>query len=147
MSLSLCSWLLLAVPAPAAVGTPSPKGVSQLHHGGFVSALAFTADGKTLLSASGDGLIRLWDPATGKERRRLQGHTGAVLSLALTPDGKRLASGGADRTVRFWDLEGAATEGRVLEGHRWDVTSVAFSRDGLQFTSADAVHLDRFTVL
>src|SRR5689334_8050281 len=99
MSLSLCSWVLLAAAAPAAVGTPPPRGTIQLRHGGAVSALAFTRDGKTLIAASGDRLIRLWDPATGEDRRRLAGHTAAALSLALAPDGKRLASGGADLTV------------------------------------------------
>jgi WD40 repeat protein len=137
MSLSLCSWMLLAVPVPAAVWTPPANGAIQLRHGAFVSSLAFTRDGKTLISASGDRLIRLWDPATGKERRRLVGHTDAVLSLALAPGGKRLASGSADGTVRFWDLA-AGKETRLIQGHRRDVTSLTFSPDGTQFASADA---------
>jgi WD40 repeat protein len=137
MSLTLCAWSLLAVPAPAAVWTPPPKGAIQLRHGAFVSSLTYTRDGKTLIAASGDGLIRLWDPATGKELRRLQGHTGAVLSLALAPDGKRLASGGADSTVRFWDLA-AGKEIRLIRGHRREVASLTFSPDGTQFASADA---------
>ena len=137
MSLSLCSWLLLAVPTPAAVWAPPPRGTIQLRHGGAVSALAFTRDGKTLIAASGDRLIRLWDPATGTERRRLEGHTAAVLSLALAPGGQRLASGSADGTVRFWDLA-AGKELRVLQGHRRDVASLTFSPDGTQFASADA---------
>jgi WD40 repeat protein len=137
MSLSLCAWCLLAVPAPAALGIPPPQGAVQLRHGGFVSSLVFLPDGKTLISASGDRLIRLWEPATGKELRRLEGHTAAVLSLALAPDGKRLASGGADGTVRFWDLA-AGKETRRIQGHRRDVTSLTFSPDGTQFASADA---------
>ena len=137
MSLSLCAWLLLAVPAPAAVLIPPPKGAIQLRHGGFVSSLTYTRDGKTLISASADRLIRLWDPATGKERRRLEGHTDAVLSLALAPDGKRLASGSADLTVRFWNLA-TGKETRLIQGHRRDVTSLTFSPDGTQFASADA---------
>ena len=137
MSLSLCAWCLLAVPAPAAVGIPSPRGAVHLRHGGSVASLVFLPDGKTLISASGDRLIRLWDPATGQELRRLEGHTAAVLSLVLAPDGKRLASGGADGTVRFWDLA-AGKEVRLIQGHRRDVTSLTFSPDGTQFASADA---------
>jgi WD40 repeat protein len=136
MLLSLCPWLLLAVPSPEAVWAPPPKGAILMRHGGFVSALAFTRDGNTLISASGDNLIRLWDPATGKERRRLEGHTAAVLSLALAPDGKRLASGGADRTVRLWDLA-AGTQARLIQGHRRSVASLSFSPDGTQLASAD----------
>jgi WD40 repeat protein len=137
MSLSLCLWMLLAEAAPASVWTPAPKGTIQLYHGALVSSLVFLPDGRTLISASSDRLIRLWDPATGKERRRLGGHTNAVLSLALAPDGKRLASGSADCTVRFWDLA-AGKQVRVIEGHRRDVTSLTFSPDGTQFASADA---------
>ncbi|HYT89758.1 MAG TPA: hypothetical protein VEL76_13705 [Gemmataceae bacterium] len=142
MSWLLGPWCLLAALTPEAAWLASlPKGVTQLRHGGFVSALAFTPDGKTLISASGDRLIRLWDPAASKEVHRLEGHTAAVVSLALTPDGKRLASGGADRTVRVWDLAGRK-EVRRIEGHRRDVTSLAFSPDGTQLASADG---DRFT--
>jgi WD40 repeat protein len=127
MSLSLC-WMLLAVP-DAAMGTLPPTAAIQLPHGGFVSALTFTRDGKTLISASGDHLIRLWDPATGKERARLEGHTKAVLALALAPDGNTLASGSTDRTVRLWDLAGRKSV-RLLEGHQGDVVSLAFSSRG-----------------
>jgi WD40 repeat protein len=137
MSLSLCSWLLFTVLAPAAVRIPPPSGAIELRHGDFVSSLAFTRDGKTLISASGDRLIRLWDPASGKERRRLEGHTAAVLSLALAPDGKRLASGGADRTVRLWNLT-TGKEARLIQGHSRDVYSLTFSPDGTQLASADA---------
>jgi WD40 repeat protein len=137
MALSFCAWCLLAVPAPAALGAPPPKGAIQLRHGGSVTSLVFLPDGKTLISASGDRLIRLWDPATGQERRRLEGHTAAVRSLALAPDGNQLASGGDDSTVRFWDLA-AGKETRLIQGHRRDVTSLTFSPDGTHFASADA---------
>ena len=137
MSLPLCSWLLLAVPAPAAVWDLPPPGAIPLRHGGPVSALLFTPDGKTLISGSGDRLIRLWDPATGKERRRLQGHTGAVLSLALAPDGKRLASGSADCTVRIWNLA-IGKETRLIRGHYRDVTALTFSPDGTQLASGSS---------
>src|SRR4051812_37878931 len=122
MSLSIGLWLLLAEAAPTAVWTPPPKGAIQLRHGGFVSSLVFLTDGKTLISASADRLIRLWDPATGKELDRLEGHKEAVLALALAPDGNTLASGSTDCTVRLWDLA-ARKSVRLLEGHRGDVIS------------------------
>ncbi len=137
MSELFCCSLLLTVPFPDAAWAPVPKGATPLRHGGFVSSLTFTRDGKTLISASGDGLIRLWDPATGKERRRLKGHTAAVLSLALAPDGNWLASGSADRTVRLWDMA-TGKQLRLIEGHRREVASLTFSPDGTQLASADS---------
>ena len=48
----------------------------------------------------------LWHAATGKEIRRLSGHTGDVTALAFSSDGKLLASGSADTTVLIWNVSG-----------------------------------------
>ena len=66
-------------------------------------AVAFSPDGRRLASASDDGTVRLWDPATGAELAALTGHTGQVTAVAFSPDGRRLASAGWDGTVRLWD--------------------------------------------
>jgi WD40 repeat protein len=95
----------------------------------------FTADGKTLITASGDGLVRLWDTASAKERRRLAGHRYGVLSLALSPDGKTLVSGGAGHAVGFWDLAGGRPV-RLVEGSHGDVLAVAFSPGGQPLAAA-----------
>jgi WD40 repeat protein len=69
-----------------------------------VRAAVYTPDGRTLATASADGAVRLWDPATGRELRTLQGSKTGVLSLAVSPDGKTLAAGDAERQVWLWDL-------------------------------------------
>jgi eukaryotic-like serine/threonine-protein kinase len=70
-----------------------------------VFSVAFSADDRTILSASADETIRLWDVATGKERGAHVGHSGRVWNLALSPDGRTIASAGADGKVKLWDLE------------------------------------------
>src|SRR5262249_21272152 len=76
-------------------------------HVSDVWGVAFTPDGKTLVSGDGDwnrpGDVKLWDVESGKERAALK-HTGEVLCVAVSRDGKHLAVGGWDRTARLWDL-------------------------------------------
>ena len=67
--------------------------------------MAFSPDGSLLATAGEDGTARLRDPATGKYRRTLAGHTGWVFGVAFSPDG-RLATAGSDGTARLWDRPG-----------------------------------------
>jgi len=85
----------------------------------FVTAPAFSPDGKMHASAAGFGepAIRLWAVATGKEIVRLEGHKFRVGSLVFWPDGKRLASCSADQTIPIWDVASRQCLD-VLRGHR-----------------------------
>ena len=98
-----------------------------------ILALAFSADGKTLASASNNKTIGLWDAIAATERRRLTGHTGPVLSLAIAPDGSTLASAGHDNTVRLWDLKAVALKQTIAE--KAPINGVAFSPDSTTLAS------------
>jgi WD domain, G-beta repeat len=62
-------------------------------HEGEVTALIFTPDGKTLLSASGDKTIRYWNVAAKKEVKKITGHPAGVFSLSLTGDNLLVSTG------------------------------------------------------
>jgi WD40 repeat protein len=89
----------------------------------------FTAEGKRLLTASGNNKVQLWDVATGNEVRAFEGHTDGVDCLALSKDEKVLVSGSRDGTARVWDLA-TGKELRRLKGVSKWVSSIAFTGDG-----------------
>jgi WD40 repeat protein len=104
-------------------------GVTLKGHTGWVGAVAFAADGKTLASASADKTIRLWDCEARKVQAIFRGHEDYVCAVAFHPKGDRLASGSYDHTAKLWDTK-TAKELLTLRGHRGVVMSVAFSPDG-----------------
>lgn len=106
-----------------------------------VSSVAFSPDGKHILTGSFDSM-RLWDVASGAILRSFahdKPHPG-VLSVAFAPDGSRVLSGGADKTAKLWDT---ATGNLIftLQGHFGPVNSVAFSPDGTRALSGDEAML------
>ena len=68
-----------------------------------MAAVSIAPDGTWLATASNDGTVRIWDPATGNQRHTLTGHAGRVAAVAIAPNGSWLATGSDDGTVRIWD--------------------------------------------
>ena len=73
-------------------------------HPGFVTAVVFDAAGETVVSASVDGAVNVWDAGTATLRARWPAHTGAVNALAVDPREGHLLTAGHDRTVAVWRL-------------------------------------------
>ncbi|WP_158517387.1 caspase family protein [Moorena producens] len=103
-------------------------------HTDDVTDIAFSPDGKKILSGSEDNTVRLWDTETGQLLYTLEGHTSFVKDIAFSSDGKQILSGSHDYTLRLWDTETGQLI-HQLEGHKSSVTDIAFSRDGKQILS------------
>ena len=69
---------------------------------GRLTALAFSPDGRTLVSGTETGEVLLWSAWTGQPLYHLRGHTGCVLDMAFTPDGTRLITAGATEDAKPW---------------------------------------------
>ncbi|EZG56790.1 putative WD repeat protein [Gregarina niphandrodes] len=99
-------------------------------HTGTILCLAFSPDGKSMATGSGDCQVRLWDLSTVTPICVLKGHTRPVVSLAWSPDCKWLASGSEDKSVRVWQADKCFTssqpEPKVLRLHTDTVTALDF---------------------
>ena len=100
-----------------------------MQHHSEVWALAFSPDGKAVLTGSGDNTARLWDAATGQPIGSPMRHLGSVQCVAFSPDGKRVLTGSTDNTARLWDAATAQPLSPSLRHRGW-VFAVAFSPDG-----------------
>jgi WD40 repeat protein len=94
-----------------------------------VSTAAYSPDGRFIVTAGGDDVVRIWDAISGAEIRTLIGHGHRVGSAAYSPDGRFIVTASDDATVRIWDAISGA-EIRTLIGHGHRVGSAAYSPDG-----------------
>jgi WD40 repeat protein len=97
--------------------------------------LAFSPDGKTLLTGSWDRTARLWDAATGQPVGVPLRHRLPVRAIAWAPDGRTVLTGCEDRTAQRWDAATGNPVGPPLL-HGDMVTGVAFSPDGQTLATA-----------
>jgi WD40 repeat protein/serine/threonine protein kinase len=85
---------------------PSMKPLITLTgHTGSILSVAFSADGKKLVSSSEDGTARLWEVSTGKALRTLSGSQALANSALFAPDGQKIYVGAADNAVWAWDVD------------------------------------------
>lgn len=131
-----------APPTVSANGLPpaTPVSVNQkpalifAGHLAGVNAVAWSPDGKLLVSAGDDSYVQVFDANTGRRKVVYAGHTAEVAAVAWSPDGKTIASSGQDGTVQLWN----AANGRksfTYKGHHSRVNAVSWSSDSQAIAS------------
>ncbi|XP_015588668.1 cilia- and flagella-associated protein 52 isoform X2 [Cephus cinctus] len=95
------------------------------------SSLCFSYDGKMIISAWNDGIIRAFAAQTGILVFLIHNaHIKAVSAVGITKDGKKIISGGCDGQVRIWDIRPNVQRlSAVLKEHRGAVTSLHISQN------------------
>src|SRR5262249_28017499 len=91
-----------------------------------------SADGKQVLTGSGDGTAILWEVAGGKKLQTFRGHVKAVSSVALSRDGKRAVTGSAEGAAILWETASGKKLQTFGGGHADKIVSVAVTGDGKQ---------------
>jgi HEAT repeat protein/WD40 repeat protein len=108
-----------------------------------IRALSFGPDGKSLTSVDSSGVVKVWDPWTGKEVSSVKMQSAIEGVLSFSPSGNLMASGSGDINkpgeIKVWDL----TNGKQvlsLKGHQSQVLTLAFSPDGKHLASASGLY-------
>jgi WD40 repeat protein/serine/threonine protein kinase len=103
-------------------------------HAANLVSMRFTNGDKRVVTASQDGLIRVFD-LEGQLLKKLNGHASRITASDVSPDGKVMVSGDTSGRLVAWDLENFAQQG-LLEGHTDTIETVKFSSNVLVTTTA-----------
>jgi WD40 repeat protein/tetratricopeptide (TPR) repeat protein/tRNA A-37 threonylcarbamoyl transferase component Bud32 len=102
-------------------------------HDNAVLAVAFSPDGRYVLTGSADQTAKFWDAATGRQLGKPLAHDGPVLAVAFSPDGRMILTcsqrSASQGSVQLWSAETGQPHGPPLP-HQRPVLAAAFSPDG-----------------
>jgi len=130
----------MAIAGTMALAEEKAEVFVQTGHSSSITSVAFSPDGKYVLSGSKDQVAILWDVATGRQVRSFEGHSRAVSSVYFSPDRRHVLSiSTEDSSLKLWELTGR--EVRTFE-QIFQPWCAAFSPDGQYVVSRDHKNLN-----
>ncbi|MFE3203256.1 hypothetical protein [Embleya sp. NPDC059237] len=111
-------------------------------HPGWLRAVAFSRDGRSMATGGDDGRVVVWDVAQRRPRATMTGYGASIKSVAFGADGRTVAAAGDNGTTAVWDVESGQRR-LTLTGHAGRVWSVEFSPDGRTIATCGADHTAR----
>ena len=111
--------------------------IRDLPHGraSEINSVAFSADGKRLITAGGDFLAHVWDVESGQELGAKIRHASSISTAEFSLDGKRILTSSSDRTARIWDAVSGTPLIDEVRLSDW-ATGARFSPDGGRFVTS-----------
>jgi WD40 repeat protein/serine/threonine protein kinase/tetratricopeptide (TPR) repeat protein len=119
----------------AAVLQQCPRLAQVWFHNARVNVVAFSPDGRRILTASADGTAQIHDTITGQATQRIPRPGKNVLHAAFSPDSELFATASVDGTVELWRSDTGVSFGEAMK-HPAAVVQVAFSPDGHRLLTA-----------
>jgi WD40 repeat protein len=106
-------------------------------HSGDVYSVAFNSIGTSIVSASEDRNVKIWN-LDGDCLSTLEGHKNEVLTALFDASGTRVVSGSYDKTIKVWNATSGAVISTLL-GHSGGVSSVALLNDSFNLSGSKLV--------
>jgi WD40 repeat protein len=110
------------------------KAIRRPGLAGSLASVAFSPDGRSILTAGADGAAKMWDVRSGKRKGTFKRSNNGLTSASFSSNGKRVVTGGMDATARVWDVR-SARQLRVLRTSG-GVQDVGLSRNGTKVVTA-----------
>ncbi len=120
---------------PLAQPLAQPLGPSFAHNAAYVFRVAFSPDGRRVLTAGSDSTAQVWDAATGDRALPPLRHAAPVQFAAYSSDGRWIVTASWDQTARVWDARTGQPVTPALP-HKHHVYHAAFSPDGRRVVTA-----------
>eukprot|EP00826_Nyctotherus_ovalis_P006522 TRINITY_DN1155_c0_g1_i11.p1 TRINITY_DN1155_c0_g1~~TRINITY_DN1155_c0_g1_i11.p1 ORF type:complete len:455 (+),score=123.75 TRINITY_DN1155_c0_g1_i11:504-1868(+) len=120
----LDEYMLSSLSAPLASTIPEKPKFKISAHNQEALAVRYDNFGNSLATCGGDNLVKVWDPATGKEISRFKDFTKPVTCLDYNLDGNLICAGSVDKTIRVLDLKTQRSK-HCFTGHSDTINSLS----------------------